>query len=362
MFKFRNIDNFTPGRFERMGMLKGKRWYTDTEISADGFGSASALFKPKRKEFGDKKVFCANHYGELVGYLLAIGSRTQSCKTELAHLSRYYENIHKERNNGTPVEADGCIIYSHLDKNQILEHGKIVIDAMVSDNYDLYIDRKSDFSNEIEVCMAAIETATRKFYQKSAIRRSQEYIDSKVQENREKAVNMMIYDCLYGNNDRHDENWALVKDAEGRDISLYPLYDNERVLGLYENIRTITYALNNDSVEQESERILFSRMKVPGEKEKSSSYKDVLKYLLDTYPEAQEILDRHLKGNTPRNVKMYLESCENLPREYIDFGSKMYESRYEFAKNLLLTRGTKNTKYEKLVKLDNKNAEELELA
>ena len=59
---------------------------------------------------------------------------------------------------------------------------------------------------------------------------------------------------------------------------------------------------------------------------------------------------------------MYLESCENLPREYIDFGSKLYESRYEFAKNLLLTRGNKTTKYEKLVKLDNKNAEELELA
>lgn len=29
MFKFRNIDDLIPGRFERVGMLKGKRWYID---------------------------------------------------------------------------------------------------------------------------------------------------------------------------------------------------------------------------------------------------------------------------------------------------------------------------------------------
>ena len=71
-----------------MGMLKGKRWYE----SSDGiFG----LFKPQRTEFGDKKVFCANHYGELLGYVLSIGSTIPTCKVELAHLSKYYSNIHK---------------------------------------------------------------------------------------------------------------------------------------------------------------------------------------------------------------------------------------------------------------------------
>ena len=32
---------------------------------------------------------------------------------------------------------------------------------------------------------------------------------------------------------------------------------------------------------------------------------------------------------------MYLESFEKLPRPYIDYGTKMYESRYNFAKELV---------------------------
>lgn len=351
MFKFRNIDSFTAGRFERMGMLKGKRWYINTEDLDEDFRAVSVLFKPKRKEYGDKKVYCANHYGELVGYLLAIGSRTQSCKVELAHLSKYYENIHKERNSGTPEAKDGCIIYSHLERTQMLEHGKVCVDNYIAENHGAFENCRSDINDDINVCIKAIESSTRNFYEKSEIKRTPEYIEEKVQENRKKAINMIIYDCLYGNNDRHDENWALVKDSEGRDISLYHLYDNERVLGLYENIRTIQSALDNDSIEKDSEKILFSRMKVPGEGKVGSSYKKVLTYILNNYLEAEELLTIHLKGNTPRNVRMYLESCENLPEEYVTFGSKMYESRFEFAKELLQQKNRKETQEKGLKEL-----------
>ena len=341
MFKFKNIDSFTAGRFERMGMLKGKRWYTGIQQTPEGEKEFSlVLFKPKRKEHGDKKVFCANHYGEVVGYLLALGSRTPACKVELAHLSCYYENIHKERNNGTPEEKDGCISYSHLERGEILHHGKLVIDDYVREHPSQEFEFRKNYENNIDICISAIEEETRKFYQKSQIKRSKEYIEAKVVENRRAAINMIIYDCLYGNNDRHDENWAMVKDLDGRDISLYSLYDNERVLGLYENIRTIEASLERNTVESDSEKLLFSRMTVPGENGTSSSYKDVLAHLLSTYSEAGELLEKHLKGNPPMKLRMYLEACENLPRPYIDYGTRMYESRYNFAKEL--TRNGKN--------------------
>ncbi len=336
MFKFKNIDSFTAGRFERMGMLKGKRWYTGMQKTADGENEFSlVLFKPKRKEHGDKKIFCANHYGEVVGYLLALGSRTPACKVELAHLSNYYENIHKERNNGTPEEKDGCISYSHLERGELLHHGKLVVDDYIREYPSPEYEYRRNYENNIDICIAAIEEETRNFYKRSSIKRQEEYIEAKVLENRRAAINMIIYDCLYGNNDRHDENWALVKDQEGRDISLYPLYDNERVLGLYENIRTIENSLKNDSVENDSEEILFSRMTVPNEKGTSSSYKDVLMHLIATYSEAGELLEKHLKGNPPMKVRMYLDSCENLPKQYVDYGFRMYESRYNFAKELI---------------------------
>lgn len=334
MFEFKNIDSFIPGRFERMGMLKGKRWYTGFEPKDEEPGNEAylVLFKPKRKEYGDRKIFCANHYGEFIGYLLAIGSRTPACKVELASLSKYYENIYKERNCATPEQKNGCISYWNLENGEVLHHGQLVIDEYARNHPS--IESVKHYENDINVCISAIEEATREYYDKSSFKRSQEYIEGKVVENRKAAVNMIIYDCLYGNNDRHDENWAMVKDLHGRDISLYSLYDNERVLGLYENIKTIQSALNSNTVETFSEKAAFSRMTVPDEVSATSSYKDVLTYLISTYPETQELLERHLKGNTPMKVKMYLESCEDLPECYVDYGSKMYQSRYDFAKEL----------------------------
>ena len=84
-------------------------------------------------------------------------------------------------------------------------------------------------------------------------------------------------------------------------------------------------------------------MIVPGQKETSSSYKDVLNYLITNYNETRELVEKHLKGNPPIKVRMYLESCEGLPHEYVAYGAKMYESRYNFAQNLLLQKGTKNS-------------------
>ncbi len=331
MFKFRNIDNFIPSRFETIGMLKGKRWYIDSINSRKG------LFKPKRYEFGDKKVFCANHYGEFVGYALAMYSDVPVCKAELAHLSRYYKNIHKFRNNGTPEEKDGCITYSKLMDHDILKHGKIVIDLFSNsqrEKFNKLSEKDSAFNkpDNIEVILASVEEATRSFYREKSDC-PENYIEQKVRENRSSMIQMMVYDCLYGNNDRHDENWAMKINKS--DISVYPLYDNERVLGLYENQNFIEEALKLNKVEEVSEKTLFSRMRVPGDKNEKCSYKDVLEYLMQNYTEeTATALKKSLSNNTPEIVQGILEECEGLPECYVDFGTRMYQSRYNFAKNL----------------------------
>lgn len=331
MFKLRNIDDFIPHRFETIGMLKGKRWYIDSK------NYARALFKPKRNEFGDRKVFCANHYGEFVGYLLAKYSDILACKSELAHLSKYYKNIHKFRNNGTPEEKDGCISYSMLKENDILKHGKIIIDSFSSKKSNIFNeltknDNALNKSDNLEVVLASVEDITRTFY-KEKNNCPETYIEKKVKQNRADVIQMIVYDCLYGNNDRHDENWGLKINDE--DISLYPLYDNERVLGLYENQNVIEKALNSNAVDKISEKMLFSRMRVPGDKSKHSSYKNVLNYLIQNYNEETKVaLDKILSAVTPDRVRGILEECEGLPKCYVDFGTQMYESRYNFAKDL----------------------------
>lgn len=331
MFSFRNIDKFLPSRFERMGLLKGKRWYINREESIIG------LFKPKRQEFGDKKVFCGNHYGELIGYILTNGTELSACRCELAYLSKYYENIHKERNHGTAQEKYGCITYSDLKPGEELEHGKNIVEAFSSGNNELFKrltkdDKPKDAVDNLEVILASIEERTREFYEyKPEISKS--HVEEQVKHNRKRAIQMMVYDCLYGNNDRHDENWAMRRMSQ--DIEMYPLYDNERVLGLYENENLIENAIKKGNVEEVSEDILFSRMRVPGESKKYSNYKDVLKYLVDNYnSETMEALLMFISHNVPSRVSQYLNECEGLPECYKDFGTEMYKSRYLFAKEL----------------------------
>lgn len=350
MFGFRNIDNFIPGRFERMGMLRGKRWYTNTEDDKDIY--SLGLFKPQRKEFGNKRIFCANHYGEFVGYLLGINTDIDICKAELAHLSEYHENIHKVRNRAKGEEKNGCISYSKLKRDEELEHGRVVVDMFAANKPELYNelsknDKEINKSDNIEVVLAAIENRIRNFYTDKGDC-SEEFIDEKVAQNRRKALEMIVFDCLYGNNDRHDENWALVKNRAGTEIGLYSLYDNERILGLYENQEFIEDSLGlynkskdyTDSdiqqrVERISEECLFSRMRVPGEEKKRSTYKDVLEYLAENYREDTiDILEKNLRKNTPQIVHMFVSSCEGLPHSYIDFQKIMYNSRYTFAREL----------------------------
>ena len=334
MFKFRNIDTFIPGKFERIGMLKGKRWYSEKNSTKTG------LFKPQRYEHGDRKVFCANHYGEFMGFLIADNAGTDSCRAELAELSRYYPNIHKERNHGTPQFKRGCIIYSHLKTGEHLEPGCLVIDKFMYRQPQKVCElsqldsKKSNVNDNIEVVIASIESKVRDFYESKKIY-TPEFIENQVNINREKAIEMIIYDCLYGNNDRHDENWSMRVSDEG--VELYTLYDNERILGLHENQRTIENSLENNNVEETSEERLFSRMKIPGDINKYSNYKDVLKYMINNYEdETKRILSKHLSKNTPEQIKMFLEKCEDLPQCYIEFGSQMYKSRYDFAKDLYI--------------------------
>ena len=333
MFNFRNIDEFIPYKFEKIGELKGKRWYIDSSDHRMG------LFKPKRYEFKDKSVFCANHYGEFIGSILAVQVGIETCEAELAHLSKYYSNIHKEINNGTPEEKDGCIIYNQLPKGNILESGKITIERFKTKYKDQFKELTQNDMNRlkvndnIELVLTAIESNVRDLYRMVGTY-TEAYIQTKVQEVKKKVIQMVVYDSLYGNYDRHDENWSIYYNNDK--IDLYPLYDNERVLGLYENQDFIENILKEENMEQIVDRKFFSRMRVPGEKKKYSSYKDILGYLIKKYPqETGETLRTQLERNTPQHVRKCLEDCEGLPSVYVDFGTQMHTYRNNFARGLL---------------------------
>lgn len=334
MFTFRNIDDFVPLQFEKVGMLKGKRWYAQTKEKKKG------LFKPKRYEFKDRKVFCANHYGEMVGGILGERAKIETCKSELAHHSHYYSNIYKERAHATTEEKDGCIIYSQLSTGDTLEAGKIVIDRFKESNENRYQSLaknsiyRGKINDDIELILLSVSSRVEKFY-KMGGNYLEKYIQSRIYQTKKKFIEMVVYDCLYGNYDRHEGNWSMHLHSN-EEIDIYPLYDNERVLGLYENQNFIEKMLIEKEPEQIMDKIFFSRMRVPGEKKEFSTYKDMLRYLMYAYPEeTQETLKRQLDSNTVQSTTSCLEQCEGLPDPYIEFGARMYEYRNRFARRLL---------------------------
>ena len=85
--------------------------------------------------------------------------------------------------------------------------------------------------DNIDVVLGSIVAETIRYESRSG-KCSSEQVKEDVKENLKSAIDMMVYDCMFGNNDRHSQNWAMYTDEENGKAKLYPLYDNERVLGL----------------------------------------------------------------------------------------------------------------------------------
>lgn len=337
MHSFRNIDNYVPLYYEKQGMLKNKLWFEDRANMDEFTGRrVRGLFKPRRKEFKSSiDLFCGNHYGEVVGSELAKKMGMEACDSELV-------NVNTEKNKytrGRIVFKEGCIIYSKQKRTETLIPGKIVVDKFKTacpEKYDeLAKSKKSDYyiysseteanANNIEIVLAAIEYSMQ----------TEGATAEEIAAARRYMLQMVVYDCVFGNNDRHDENWSLVRDLETGKIKVYPAYDNERVLGLYENHRFITEAVRREKAAEASDIALTSRMGIPGMPEKVK-YSVLLEYLSEHYPEEMlPVMKQVLERVSSKDVLEILSACEGLPIEYIEFGTLMYSERRKTVEKLV---------------------------
>lgn len=106
---------------------------------------------------------------------------------------------------------------------------------------------------------------------------------------------MLLFDFLIGNRDRHQSNWAILasfKDYQKDTIHLRPcpLYDNGSSLCCYVNEQQISRFLGNDhrSVEALVDTKSTSVIRIDGYNKKNPKHSDVIRYLLSQYPESQE--------------------------------------------------------------------------
>ena len=359
---FKNIDSdYKKIKPELRGDIQPKFWFK-------GIKDNSGIILVKRQhsqsvEKNKPKSKMFNHVGEYFGYLIAQKAGLRACPVDLI-------TIHDTRNkySKTLNFFTGCASHSVLDLGNNIISGEEIIDSFVRSKQKVYLEFLSDLTQEdsnhsdtyfpqdlednIDLAVLSIMNYTIQ-YEKNNTNKTKKEIASDVNENLRDFFDMVVYDCLFGNNDRHSGNWSLESNrSEGR-VKLYPMYDNEAVLGLRKPIDEVRRVLSvpRGELPDKLDEELFSRMGF-GPNSSKVSYKEMLEYLIQKYPEyvipslkkitsrvdedfINELYDGikgiHLRGKDADELSIE----DELPTEYGLVGRELFSSRKKFALELL---------------------------
>lgn len=362
---FKNLDkDYRKGQRELIGDIQPKFWYHGKTDRASG----NVLVKRQSSQNVGKnrprsKMY--NHVGEYFGYLLAQKAEVKACPVDLVTM-----HDTKNKYSNRIMIFTGCASHSLKKPRTSLIPGEGILGmyAVRNDEEVREVLKQTNRSeslysgtilsqaqeDNVDIVLAAIIRETVDFESKLG-KRSKDEIKDDVKQNLQDAIDMIVYDCVFGNHDRHSGNWAMEMDSETGKISLYPAYDNEAVLGLRRPEAEIRDAVSRpDVMPSVTDDILSSRMGF-GKRNSGILYKDMLNYLVEKYPEfaissiekITSLVDENyvdslydsIKGISTRGeFSDELTEIDELPTAYRIFGMSAFCARRDYARSLITRR------------------------
>lgn len=143
---------------------------------------------------------------------------------------------------------------------------------------------------------------------------------------RQQFIDMMIFDLKFANYDRGRDNWMLRHSMATGEFSLYPMYDNEAILGFDAPIDIASF--NSTEISDYSNSLKYPIVR-PLDKNRVN-YLDMMEYLLEKYP-------KETKKSMEKVFMFTYEDLEHVLDEY----ENLHEDRKKIIKKIFLDRDLK---------------------
>ena len=309
--------------------IKPETRLTDNKIHADMFYRennrdnnselSSWHFKSKsgyNSKYKNNKQY-ANHYAEYIAYLILKQLGKKVCKAELGEIEI------RNRYSNKPVEVQGVVTRYEIAKNESIKEIKRIVEEYKRENPEEYKEMtvkgktkyEKNYTN-IEIILKSLEYLYTKNGQKD-----------KIPGMRKEFFDMCIFDLMFANRDRADDNFGVKVNQDTNEIEYYALYDNEQILGMQEEKKDIVrYMSNEKEYKRFKEKYLTSFIGVPEEVQRTTPEK-LLRHMLENYYE--ETIDslEDIGRYKFSDLEEVLEVCPELSKEHKLFAKKIFIER-----------------------------------
>lgn len=143
-------------------------------------------------------------------------------------------------------------------------------------------------------------------------------------------INMVIYDSKFMIFDRSIDNWYFRKNKNSGAIDLYPMFDNEMILGFDQDLEDLEPNLITKEFVEEIDRQKTIEVLTPIDVmngNRHADYHDIIKYLLRKYPKETTTAIAHVKEFTIQDLEKELDRIEDLSQLRKELTMKLFLKR-----------------------------------